>query len=35
MNQDTALRVCSRIMKGEDERFLEDFDGLNLMARLN
>ena len=34
MNQDTALRVRSRIMKREDELSLEEFDRLNLMARL-
>lgn len=35
MSQDTAVRVCSRIVKREDEISLEGFDRLNLMARLN
>lgn len=34
MNQDTVLRVLSRIMKWNDERSRKEFDWLNLMARL-
>ena len=34
MNPDTLLRVLSRIMKWEDDRSREEFEWLNLMARL-